>query len=402
MLDAPDDSPQGVRSEAMVPPIVNVDVKPEVMQKLTGKPGPGVLSWKFTSQRPYQQGQYAYGPADLLIRDIVVNNYNERPIYFAVAVPPSYWVGLENNAVFDGLAARIVPEQHQPAKGLIDGDINEPVYKQVAYTTAASLSKEPALGTINTSYRDPEARRSALDDRYGTQTYFELYGRLANYYIAHGNLPEAHRALDTLAARVPPKLVHYDSYLLQVLGDLYRTTGDEKRSTELAQLAAASVDGAEDATVTNDADPMAALRKQYRMAELYFNAQQYDQARKIYGQMLQALPADAAGDKEYVSLRLAQVDAKDAEKKGDKRAAFNKYSEILSKYQNISQQAGLGAEMQAIATQRDALGKELGISGDSAKGAINPAAKSAAPTSAPGSTPGAAQPATKDGLKKKK
>jgi hypothetical protein len=46
---------------------------------------------------------------DLIVLDIVANNLNERPIYFAVSVSPDSYLGLQKYFQLEGLAYRIVP-----------------------------------------------------------------------------------------------------------------------------------------------------------------------------------------------------------------------------------------------------------------------------------------------------
>ena len=344
----------------MAAPIVTVSVKPETMEKLTGVRQPGSFSWKWTSQQAYQ-GKYYYTVADQLIRDIVVNNIDDRPIYFAVAVPPSYWTGLDNYVVFEGMTARVVPSQH-PAPSFIDGDINEPLYQQAAYHTSTTPHTTPDRGMILNSFRDPKANRCALDDHYGTTTYFELYGRLANYYIRHGNTAEAHRALDTLTARLPTNLVDWDYNLLSAIGQLYEASGDKKLSLEYTQLAAKELSQATPEEGASS-DQNAALEAQFRKGNLYFSAELYDSARSIFGALR---PQVEGGNQLFVDWRLAQIDAKVLESKGDKKGALAKYNDMLVKFQQLSQM-GLSNELQAAATDRDRLAKELGMV-DSIKG----------------------------------
>ncbi len=46
---------------------------------------------------------------DLFVLDIVANNINDRPIYFAVSVSPDSYLGLEKHFQLEGLSYRIVP-----------------------------------------------------------------------------------------------------------------------------------------------------------------------------------------------------------------------------------------------------------------------------------------------------
>jgi hypothetical protein len=378
MLNARDEDRNGVNSLAGWSPAqdVTVNVSADANQRFSGVNQPTSFRWKFTTQRS-QEGQFLVYPSDLVVRDIVEHNINNRPIYFAIAVPPSYWNGLDNHMVFEGLVSRVVPSEHPASRQMIDGDIDEAKYVQTAYTVPRELVLTPSRGMILNSYRDPAANRSVLDDRYGTSTYFQLYGRLANYYIMKGNMPEAHRALDTMMARLPANLVNYDQGILQWVGQSYGLAGDDAKQRFYLQAAVKSLSsGAPEEEAAGEGGQDAALRKQIRTADLYFGAGMYDSARNVF----RGLKAQLAQNDPYqlfFDFRIAEVDERQLEEK-DKRAGLAKCIEILNKYQQL-EQMGAGDQLREVASRRDRLQKELGIkdSGKAAPAVALPSAKDA-------------------------
>lgn len=354
-LNNPDETQAGIHYTVGPPSTVTVNVSAEAMQRFTGVAQPSSFSWKYVSQHK-QEGsdQYVYQVADQLVKDIVANNINDRPIYFAVAVPPSYWVGLDEHILFEGLTARVVPTIHKASRQLIDGDINEGVYTDVAYRTVSTLRATPYRAMMLESYRDPKANRCALDEKYGTTTYFELYARMANYFIQRNRMADAHRALDTLGVRLPPALVDWDYSLLQFIGQLYQATGDPKSALVYTKLAAAKLSAAPQ---SESADLTTQLQNDFRRGDLYYGAQQYDSARAIFSAML---PQVEGGNKLFIEFRIAQIDEKVLEKKGDKNGALAKMNEMLVKFQGLNQM-GVGNELQTLTQDRDRLSAELGI-----------------------------------------
>ncbi len=119
----------------------------------------------------------------------------------------------------------------------MDGDIDEALYKQDAYRQTGTLIKTPYLGMHLETFRDPDANLGGFNDQ-AKPSYLELYLRLANWEINHNNLPEARRALDTLNARMPPKLVDWDYQILHIIGQLYQVAGDTAKSLQYTKLAA--------------------------------------------------------------------------------------------------------------------------------------------------------------------
>jgi hypothetical protein len=350
-----DETPQGIRSYPDDPTMVTVNVSAEAMGRFTGVAQPGSFAWKWVGQRKYSETQYIYQVADQLIKDIVVNNINDRPIYFAAEVSPSYWDGLDGHVVFEGMSARVVPGEHPAAHGLLDGDIDELKYTQAAYRIPPKIETQPSRGMICNSFRDPEANRSSLDEHYGTSTYLQLYGRLANYLLNQGRQQEAHRALDTLDARLPPNLVSWDYNLLQAIGQLYHASGDDKMSKKYTILAAQKLSSTAEETPSGDQNQY--FQNQFAKADLYMGAEWYDSARMIYSALR---PQLEGGNQQFIDFRLGQIDAKVLEKKGDKKGSLSKLNELLVKYQSLGKM-GAQRELDAVVQERDRLGKELGM-----------------------------------------
>lgn len=271
---------------------------------------------------------------------------------------PSYWVGLDNHAVFDGLVARIVPTEHPAPRSLFDGDINEPLYSQIAYRVAPTLEQNPYPGMILNSYRDPESNRSGLDEEYGTTTYFELYARLANHYMNLNQMDEARRALDTLSARMPPALVDWDYNLLQATGQLFQACGDTANGLRYFKYAAKKL--SETPVDESTAGSEQYLQTVFRKGDLYMNAEMYDSARAIFSQLRSQTEG---GNQLFVDFRLAEIDAKVLEQKGQWQKALDKLNQILTQYAKIGQM-GASQELDAVKHDRDKIAKQLGVAID--------------------------------------
>ncbi|HEY3875144.1 MAG TPA: DUF2723 domain-containing protein [Candidatus Kapabacteria bacterium] len=375
-----DETPQGIHTQHAAAQMVSVHVSADAMKGFTGVAQPYTFSWRYTSQHQDQndKNSYYYEVADQIIRDAVVYNINDRPICFAVAVPPSYWVGLDNHAVFDGLVARIVPTEHPAPRSLFDGDVNESLYTQVAYRLAPALEAGPYPGMILNSFRDPKSNRSGLDDEYGTTTYFELYARLANHYLTTGQNANAKRALDTLSARMPPDLVDWDYQLLQATGQLYQAAGDTANSIRYIKYAAKKLSATplDESTIGSDQY----LQTEFRKGDLYMNAEMFDSARAIFSQLRSQTEG---GNQTFVDFRLAEIDAKSLLKLGQKQKALDKYNQMLTQFAKIAQMGG-GQELAAVQKDRNTLAAQLGI-----KDTATPPAASGLTV-----TPGAMRPAT--------
>ncbi len=390
-LSHPDETPEGIHVIVETPPVETVNVSAAAMQKFTGVAQPYSFSWRFTTQMPDPQDKSkdVYQVSDQLIRDIVVNNINTRPIYFATGLPTSYWDGLGQHGEFEGLVARIVPTEHPAPRQFDQGDINEPLYKQIAYRQVQKLVKTPYRAMHLNTFRDPDANLGGYDDQ-AIPSYIELYARLANWEINRGNLPEARRALDTLTARMPPTLHPWDlnpmefAGEMQIVGGLYMAAQDTSMAQEYIRMAAEQLNasGAPQGAVGSNEY----LQNQFQKGDLFMSAGMYDSARGVFS-MLRA--QTSGGNQLFVNFRLAQIDASVLEQQGKKKQALVKLDSILVQYASLAQM-GAERELAGVKQEHDQLAAELGVV-DSIKGAPAPGAipvPGIAKTVTPGKPPG--------------
>ncbi len=361
-LSHPDETPEGIHMTAETPSMVSVNVSAKAMQQFTGVAQPYTFSWKYVSQMqdPNDKSKDVYQVADQLVRDIVVNNINDRPIYFAIGLPPSYWDGLQNHGEFEGMVARIVPTEHPAPRQLDDGDINEAVYKDLAYRQVQKLVKTPYRALHLTTFCDPDANLGGYDDQ-AKPSYIELYTRLANWELTHNNPAETIRALDTLGVRMPPTVHAWDDSPLQfagelqIVGSLYQAAGDTSHAREYIRMAAnkMSASGADEGAVGSEQY----MQNEIQRGTLFMNAEMYDSARAVFS----ALRAQTEGAYQlFVNFQLDQIDAKVLEQQGKKKEALAKWDAILTKYAQLAQM-GAANELNAVKQERDKLASELGI-----------------------------------------
>ncbi len=75
------------------------------------------------------QRRDVYEKNDLAIMDIMAGNDWKRPLYYAVTVPASSYIGLENHYLLEGMAYRVSPVTiDKPAPGRNRNDRSETMY----------------------------------------------------------------------------------------------------------------------------------------------------------------------------------------------------------------------------------------------------------------------------------
>jgi hypothetical protein len=169
---------------------------------------------------------------DLAIMDIIAGNDWKRPLYYAVTVPGSTYIGLENFFILEGMAYRVSPVRIDiPAPGetgMIDtGEMYDKMMNRFRWGNA---EKEGV-------YLDENNRR--LFDVFRRQ-----FGRLAKALVLEGDTTRAVAAVEKGLNLVPPEKIPYDYFSIE-LGEALLMTGRtkdaEKFFTDIIDSAVASL-----------------------------------------------------------------------------------------------------------------------------------------------------------------
>ncbi len=367
MLAQDEDTERSVRPFRAATQKLSLKVSAEAMRRFSGDPnaGPSEMKWDWKGEMQ-MQGDQIYMVSDQLVKDIVMNHMEDRPIYFASVVPSSYMGGLDNYLQHEGLATRIVPIASQGGNNNgLDVNINEEKFAATAFTEIKTPSLTPQRGMIVRSYNDPNAGRSYLDERYGVQTYSFLYTRLANYYIKQGKNAEAIKALDRLTYLLPPEMIDYDPAFLSVIAQIYSRAGQGDKAIKYLQNASSQMGN--DATVIDQNDPEEMRRVfslQLDMGDAYLSMKQYDSARKTFERLRTAL--GEGPDRNYVEYKIALTEARRVDAAGNTAEAKKRYDEIVTKYAEIGQ-ANIAPEFGDVIRRQQELSGGAAASGDTAQ-----------------------------------
>ncbi len=129
---------------------------------------------------------------ELAMFDILAHNNWKRPIYFAVTVPSSNYVGLDKYLYNEGFAYRLLPLK--PAATDSTKQQEEPINLQPMYT---NMVNKFAWGNIkHASYLDPESTRMI-------GIIIKSFNQLADNLIKAGRIDDAKKALQKSLDVVP-------------------------------------------------------------------------------------------------------------------------------------------------------------------------------------------------------
>lgn len=166
---------------------------------------------------------------ELAMMDILAHNNWKRPIYFAVTVPTSNFIGLDKYLYNEGFAYRLVPLKNNENLG--EDDEPDRVNSDIMYNNLMTKFKWGNMK--NATYLDPEATRMV-------GTLMKTFNTLAQKLIAEGKTEEARKLMAKYSEVIPDKnylfyfVLHryYTADILYKLGEtqaankIVKSTGD--------------------------------------------------------------------------------------------------------------------------------------------------------------------------------
>ncbi|MFW6347315.1 MAG: DUF2723 domain-containing protein, partial [Cyclonatronaceae bacterium] len=154
---------------------------------------------------------------DDIVLDIVRNNLNERPIYFAITVAGDAQLNMEEYFRLEGKAFRIIPKKHEEPMGHLDPELH------------AERLERFRLRHVNdeNAYFDQNIRR--MLDNYRT-----VITRQANAYIEREDMERARYWLSWGEEKIPFTTVAPDLTSVLTYALRYGQAGDAENATRLA------------------------------------------------------------------------------------------------------------------------------------------------------------------------
>ena len=191
--------------------VVNVSVPPTAYpDSLKAKnQTPDKLSWRM----PYTFASgnvKAVKVQDQLMFDIIKTNNWQRPIYFSATVTEDNYIGLEEYAVQEGMAKRVVPfKADVPTQFRVNVD---KMWKNFM-ETPAGYSKTPQDGYFFTNFQNPDIFFNQVENN-AVQSYRTQYLQFAYEFINAGDKIRTNQVLDRMEALFPRSIVPYDYRIL--------------------------------------------------------------------------------------------------------------------------------------------------------------------------------------------
>jgi hypothetical protein len=157
---------------------------------------------------------------EYMILDLLATNHWERPIYFAITIGPNKFLNLEKYFQLEGFAYRLVPIRNDQGG---DDRINfGRVASDIMYNNLFNNFK---WGNMNNPkvYIDENNSRMMTNIRNN-------FNRLAGTLVEEGKKDQAVTVLEKGFELVPPSVVDYEYFSLEMLNTFYKAGAREKAS----------------------------------------------------------------------------------------------------------------------------------------------------------------------------
>ncbi len=174
------------------------------------------VRWKIDKKVVYKN--------DLMVLDLLSNNEWKRPIYFAITIPGSSYLGLQNYFQDEGMAYRVVPilkDTRDPDYGRVDTRI---MFDNVMHKFVWGNITDTSV------YLDENNRRMLSN-------YRNVFNRLASSLIAEGRMDSARQVLDKCLDLIPDRTVPFNYFAMPTVRNYYAIGDTAKARTITDRLA---------------------------------------------------------------------------------------------------------------------------------------------------------------------
>ncbi len=163
---------------------------------------------------------------DILIIDILTNNFNLRPIYFALSTAPSDRLSLENHLVVEGLAYRVSPVAMPQRGNRYYTNVNTSVTRRHLTELRQVPDSNRAFGFMFRELNNPDIN---LDEASTKMTYSFRVLHMATAQVLvqdQGDFKGARAMLDRMEKTIPTKYHEFDQSLQTDLANMHLMMGD--------------------------------------------------------------------------------------------------------------------------------------------------------------------------------
>ncbi len=278
---------------------------------LRGQQVPEAFAWEVPATRKDRYGTSMLIGQEIMIREIVKNHINDRPIYFALSTAPSDRLGLDGYLVVEGLAGRVTPFRLQMQNYRYYPPINTAATERHLMKTRSVPDSNRAFGFMFRELNNPSINLDEASTRM-IYSFRLLYMELAK--AMYQDLGDSKRGSEVMEEmdKIIPEAYHEWSNEMQMQRALsYFVIQDNEKAREhtasVERLLKPDVDRFFRGE-SQDQNPFSILYN------LYYQTGQYERGIELLQAYQKAKPGDPSLDAEISSwrARAAAAAAKDS------------------------------------------------------------------------------------------
>ncbi len=220
---------------------------------------------------PWQENISILRVQDMMVRDIIMTNKWERPIYFAVTVSPDAKIGLDNYMKMQGLAWKLVPAKFDSPEGALDKEVMEANVLAKNITPSTGPQHGYIYRNLNNPhvYYDENVQRLVMNYRAG-------FMRLAFNELRANNKEKAKQIMQQLEATVPLNVVPirdwvFTARMMNIFLQLADST-DFKKYSDVVERTCLDIINSNNADVSSEDNPYIYLLSIYDARKDYQSA----------------------------------------------------------------------------------------------------------------------------------
>jgi tetratricopeptide (TPR) repeat protein len=162
----------------------------------------------------------------MMCLDMIATNNWKRPVYFAVSMETSDYLGLEDYFQCEGLTYRLVPIKHPKTREMM----------QEAGGVATNIMYDNMVNKFR--WGGMEGGKIYLDDKIRNMTINlrNNFERLAEALLVEGKKDSAIKVLDKCIEVIPESCVPYDVYMIRAADQYYRAGAMDKADKLIKRL----------------------------------------------------------------------------------------------------------------------------------------------------------------------
>jgi tetratricopeptide (TPR) repeat protein len=378
-----------------------IQISKDILSKFTNNQdiiNRGEVTMSFVGKNRQQDDKgnavYFYNTNDKLVRDIIVTNKFERPVYFISSAGNDAMVGLQNYLRVEGFCMRVCPVPQEKING--NNAYNEEVMDAMLLNVDNSdeISKTPKYGIKLRNLNNPSVVYDETDRRTLMMSYPSMFIGYANYLAdVKKDFDKAQKVMDVYLEYLPLDKIPLTLDAQYRITNIYKLCNNKDKMLQYANMA---IKTCELEIANEDLNPQSVYLEQigryygpYQIgADLYKMVNKYDKAEQQLNKLIANMQSIAnqvspqSEDGQRLIARIASLKISVLELNADKLEAEGNIPAAIEELKRVETQIAQDSTnpygmyfIGSVQQRRNELERQLGVKTDDTVMALNDTAK---------------------------